>query len=247
MAGSGKDQSRQKKLNIIESIFFVLLILVTGYVLLRSPFFEVRKILVQGNQFLSEEKIRSVADIAYGVNIFKLDLAAAAANLKLIPMLKEAQINRSLPSTVVITVKERVPLGLLPTDEGFIEVDEEGVYLMKAGAGAPGLPIITGVQGEITYPGQPVKSEKLRDALAVIRGLPGGTVANLSEVHVDEDGQIKIYTIEGVECRFGLPLEIQEKGAILSQLLLELRKQGAKVNYIDLTCAGQPVISYKSY
>ena len=246
MAGSGKDRRRQKKLNVIESIFFVLLILVTGYVLLRSPFFEVRKVLVQGNHFLSEEKIRSVADIGYGVNIFKLDLSAAAANLKLIPMLKEAQVNRSLPSTVVITVKERVPLGLLPTAEGFIEVDEEGVYLIKAGASAPGLPIITGVQGEIADPGQPVKSAKLGDALAVIRGLPGGTVANLSEVHVDEDGQIKIYTIDRIQCRFGLPQDIEEKGAIFSQLLLELRKQGAKVNYIDLTCAGQPVVYYKS-
>ncbi len=246
MEGSGKRRRKPKSLNLFQSIFFVLLVLVAGYVLLRSPLFEVKKVLVRGNHFLSEERVRSVADIGLGVNIFKLDLVSAAANLKLIPMLKEAQITRNLPSTVVITVKERVPLGLLPTGDGFIEVDEEGIYLTKAGAGVPGLPVITGVKGEVAYPGQAVKSEKLGDALAVVKGMPVGTVADLSEVHVDEDGQIKIYTLEGTQCRFGLPVDIQEKGAILAQLLVELRKQGAKVNYIDLTCAGQPVIYYKN-
>lgn len=223
-----------------------MLVLVAGYVLLRSPLFEVKKVLVRDNHFLSEERIRSAADIGLGVNIFKLDLASAAANLTLIPMLKEAKITRTLPSTVVITVKERVPLGLLPTGDGFIEVDEEGVCLIKTGAGAPGLPVITGVQGEVAGLGQAVKSGKLGDALAVVKGLPAGTLANLSEVHVDEDGQIKIYTLEGTQCRFGWPEDIQEKGAIFAQLLVELRKQGTKVNYIDLTCAGQPVINYKS-
>lgn len=245
MTGSFKGRRRQKKWNVVESIFFILLVLVTGYVLLRSPFFEVHRVQVRGNQFLSEEKIRSVADIGIGINIFKLDLAVASSNLKLVPMIKEAQVARSLPSTVVITVKERSPLGLLPTKEGFIEVDEEGVYLQKASAGTPGLPVITGVQGDIPNPGQVVRAERLGDALVVIGGLPGEAVANLSEVHVDEDGQIRIYTIEGIQCRFGSATEIQEKGAVFSQLLLELRKQGAKVKYIDLSCAGQPVVFYK--
>lgn len=245
MAGSNKGRRRQKKWNIIESIFFVLLVLVTGFVLLRSPIFEVHRILVRGNQFLNEDKIRTVADIGAGVNIFKLDLAAAASNLKLLPMIKEVQVTRSLPSTVVITVKERTPLGLLPTKEGFIEVDGEGVYLQTAGASAPGLPVITGIQGVIPGPGQAIRAERLGDVLAIIGGLPPGTVANLSEVHVDGDGQLKVYTIDGIQCRFGLATEIQEKGAVFSQLLSELRKQGAKVEYIDLSCAGQPVVLYK--
>ena len=245
LTGSFKGRRRQKKWNVIESIFFVLLVLVTGYVLLRSPLFEVHRVLVRGNQFLSEEKIRSLADIGMGINIFKLNLAAVASNLKLVPMIKEVQVARSFPSTVVINVKERSPLGLLPTKEGFVEVDEEGVYLMKANAGTPGLPVITGVQGELPGPGQVIRAERLVDALAVIGGLPTEAVTNLSEVHVDEDGQIKVYTTEGFQCRFGSATEIQEKGAVFSQLLLELRKQGAKVMYIDLSSAGQPVVLYK--
>lgn len=247
LAGSLKGRRRQKKWNVIESIIFVILVLVTGFILLRSPIFEVRKVLVRGNHFLSEEKICSVADIGLGVNIFKLKMAVVTSNLKQVPLIKEAQVARSLPSSVVITVVERVPLGLLPAKEGFIEVDDEGVYLARAGAGTPGLPVITGVQVDLSGPGQVFESERLRSALDVINGLPAESAANLSEVHVDEDGQIKIYTSEGYQCRFGLPQEIQEKGAIFEQIILELRKQGAKINYIDLSYAGQPVVYYKSY
>jgi cell division protein FtsQ len=133
---------------------------------------------------------------------------------------------------------------LLATKDGFVEVDAEGVYLMAAGAGTPGLPVITGVQAEASGPGQVIRGAGLGDALAVIAGLPTETVAKLSEVHVDGDGQIKVYTIEGIQCRFGLATEIQEKSAVFSQLLLELSKQGTKVRYIDLSSAGQPVVRY---
>ncbi|MDD4334846.1 MAG: FtsQ-type POTRA domain-containing protein [Desulfotomaculaceae bacterium] len=238
---------RQKRWNVMESVFFVIIVFVSGFILLNSPVFEVREVLVRGNYFLSEEKILAVADISIGVNIFKLKITDITSNLKQLPMIKETQVARSLPSSVVITVVERVPLGLLPAKEGFINVDEDGVYLARAGAGTPGLPVITGVEVDLAGPGQVLESEKLRTALDVIKELPAGATANLTEIHVGEDGLINIYTTEGYQCRFGLPQEIQEKGKIFQQVLLELRKQGAKINYIDLSYAGQPVVYYKNF
>jgi len=234
------------KWNLIESIFFALLVLIAGYALLQSPFFNVKKILVQGNRYLNQEKIKSVSGIKTGVNIFKLNLDPAASNLKLIPMIKEVQVVRSLPATVVIKVKERSPLGLLPAGGSFIEIDEEGVCLMKASAGIPGLPVITGLHYDIPDPGQVVRAEWLENALAVISGLPEEVVAGLSEVHVGEDGRVTVYTMEGVQCRLGQAVKIKTKGEVLAGILLELSKQDAGVEYIDLSCAGQPVVYYEN-
>lgn len=247
MVDSSKVRRRPKKWNAIEGILFILLVLVTGYILLRSPIFEVKKVEVRGNHFLSADKILAVADIGIGANIFKLDLGEVTANLRLVPMIKEVQVSRSLPAAVVIDVKERRPLGLLSTGEGFIEVDREGIYLQKAGAGTPGLPVITGIQVVPAGPGQVISAEGLAGALAVIGELPEEIVSSLSEIHVEGDGQIKIYTLEGIQCRFGSATEIKEKAEVFSQLLLELRKQGGKVQYIDLSCAGQPVVFYNQH
>jgi cell division protein FtsQ len=245
--GSAVGRRRQRGWNIFESVFFIFLVLITGFVLLRSPFFEVKSVLVQGNQLIGQDRIKSVSNITPGSNIFKVDLAVAAAQLKLIPMVKEVHVSRSLPSTVVIRVKERKPAGLLPTGEGFIEIDEEGVYLQKAGAGAPGLPVITGVNFNLTSPGEVVNAGGLGDALTVISNLPSEIVAELSEVHVDNNGQIRIYTFEGIQCRFGLAEDVQKKAAILTELLKELRAQKDKINYIDLSSADKPVVYYKQH
>jgi len=242
---NARTRGKLKKWNAVESIFFIMLVLVSGYILLRSPLFEVKRILVQGNQYLSEDRIRSAAGIGTGTNIFKLDVAAALSGLKLLPLVKEAHIARRLPSTVVITIRERRPIALLPVKDGFIEVDAEGVYLMKSGAGVSGLPIITGVQVDIPAPGQTIKAERLGDALAVAGRLPPEAVANLSEVHVDVNGQVRLYTIEGIQCRFGFAEDVEEKGEVLARLLPELREQEAKVRYVDISSAGQPVVSYE--
>ncbi|OPX88367.1 MAG: Cell division protein DivIB [Pelotomaculum sp. PtaB.Bin104] len=243
--GMIRDNEKRKKFNIYESIFWVLIFLVTAFILLRSPIFEVRRILVSGNQFLSEEKIRSVAGVNIGLNIFKLNLSITEGNLKIIPMIREVQVTRVLPSTVHITVTERRPLGLLPTEEGFIEVDGEGVCLQKAGIGTPGLPVITGVIIEQAIPGEILQAERLGEALTVISGLPEEALSMLSEVHVDSDKQIKVYTMEGIQCRLGPAIEIPEKGAVLTQVLQEVLKQGTKISYIDLSCSSMPVVRFK--
>ncbi len=245
MAGDYRERGRKRKGNSFESLFFILLVLVAGYILLQSPIFEVRRVNVQGNNLLDEGNIKSVADINAGINIFKLDLGEIKSRLIMIPMIKEAQISRSLPATVVIRITERIPAGILPAQDCFIKVDEEGVNLMTACAGTPGLPVITGVDTDIPPPGQVIQSEGLKNALAVIGCLPVDTVANLSEVHIGGEDQIVLYTIEGIQCKFGQATEIQGKCAILSRLMQELRKQNARVDYIDLSCADQPVVYYQ--
>jgi len=237
---------RRRGWNIYESIFIIFLVLLTGFILLRSPLFEVRNIKVLGNQLLEESKIISLSEIATGSNIFKIDLAEAKDKLKLIPLVKEAKVTRSLPGTVVIAIEERIPVGILPTGEGFIEIDGEGVYLRKASISTPGLPLVTGVDFSLPSPGDVIEADGLKDALAVINNLDADTLAVLSEINVGPDRQIKLYTIKGVQCRFGLAENIREKGEIFTQLLAELGLALDRVNYIDLSSVDKPVIYYKT-
>jgi len=238
---SGK---KKRKWNAPESLFFIFLVLITGYVFLRSPLFEIQRVVVRGNQYLVEDNVRNAADIGLGVNIFKINLAAAADRLKTVPMIKEARVTRVLPSTVLITVTERRPLGLLPAGNGFFEVDEEGICLQQTGSGVPGVPIITGVQVDVVKPGEIVETELLADVLMMISGLPDEVVNQLSEVHIDPDGQIKAYTLDRIKCRLGEAVEVREKGVVLARILQELQKQGAKVDYIDISSSGKPVVKY---
>jgi cell division protein FtsQ len=106
---------------------------------------------------------------------------------------------------------------------------------------------VTGINFNLPSPGEAVNAWGLREALTVIGNLPGETVAELSEIHVDNDGHIRLYTIEGIQCRFGLAEDVQKKADILAELLKELRAQKDKLNYIDLSSADKPVVYYKHH
>jgi len=235
----------RKRRNMLGNLFFILLVLTAGFALLNSPVFEVRRIQVVGNQALEEEKIRAAANIGLGTNIFKVNLNAAVTDIKVIPMIKDVHARRALPAAIVFEVSEREPLGLLPVAGNVVEVDAEGVYLREASAAVPGLPVLTGIQASLPGPGEPVQAERLKEVLSVVSGLPAEMVRELSEVHAGESGQVVLYTMDGVQCRFGLPENIAEKGRVFTQVLKEVRSQGAKIQYLDLSCAGSPVVYYK--
>lgn len=229
--------------NLWQSAFFLIVFLTAAYILARSSVFEVREIRVVGNSSLSREKIISASGINPGENIFKLDLKASAERLKGIPLIKSVEISRRLPSAVEITVEERRARALLPVEGGFIQVDSDGVCLQKGDIASSQLPVVTGVKFVVPAPGGQVKSEALGRALTVVMGFPAGLLPMLSEVNVDGDHLIA-YTLDGIQCRLGAATDVQQKGEVLIKVLDELKVKGRRIEYIDLSHTGSPVVKY---
>ena len=234
----------KRKYNLWESIFFVFMVLFTGYVLLQSSLFEVKHIIVKGNQHISTEKVVAVSGLHTGTNIFKIDLAEAASKLDLLPVIRDIRFYRVMPGTVVIEVEEREPVALVPTGSGFVEVDSEVVHLRPGRVGTAGLPVLTGVDARSTGPGRSLTGDGLEDLVRVVLELPLELRDLLSEAHLDPNGRVILYTLEGVPCRLGLPNDIRAKGVLFLQVLHELQGMGKKIEYVDLSFLGTPVVKY---
>jgi len=235
----------ERKNNKFESILFVILVVIAAYIILRSPYFDISQVIVSGNQYLADEVILIATPIYVGENIFKINLAEAAEQLKRVPMVKDVHIARDLPATVLINVTERRPLGILPTGNGFVEVDEEGLCLQRSASGVPGIPIITGIHVETVSPGDYIHNELLAEVLKVIGKLPIELTEELSEVNIDPDRQIKAYTLSHIPCYLGGTADMEEKGVVLLQLLLEINEQGKNVEYINISSVDKPAVKYK--
>jgi len=235
---------RKFKINFAETIFFVLIIPLAVFVLLVSPLFQISRIAVEGNREISTDKIISTADIVPGDNIFKIDLSKAAAQIKMIPMIKEACIVRKLPSRLSIRVVERKPIALLPAREGYMAVDADGVYCRKARVGEKGLPVITGLGEELNpLEGQTLQNPKFAVAIEFVKNLPADVVADLSEIN-SENGQVVLFTLQGTRCLLGTPENINQKGILLKEVLGQLKDN--QVEYIDLSLPGSPVVKIKN-
>ena len=233
----------RRKNHLVQSVFFILLVMVSVYILLQSPLFEIKKIIVNGNRQLNSEEITKFTAITPGINIFKLNVGEAEARLKMVPLLKSSEVKRKLPHTIVINVVERKAVALLAVKNSFIKVDADGVYLQK-GQMASALPVITGLDSEVSGPGKHVKARYLPEALESLGKMPRTLVQKLSELNMNEAGQLTLYTEDGIQGRMGWSKEVEYKSLIFQQVIDNLKAVGGEIQYIDLSNPKVPVVKY---
>ena len=108
-----------------------------GWWLYNSPLLSVREVNIDGNEVLSAELLREVADME-GESILRTDVAGASERLLALPLVKDVQISREWPASVNITIVERTPWGIWDAGGQRFVVDDEGVVLdLPAAEGAP--------------------------------------------------------------------------------------------------------------
>jgi len=232
------------RLNVWESLLFIVLLVLAGYVLFRSPLFAVQRLEVTGTRLLQPDQIRALAGINLGENIFQVNLGRARQRITLLPLVKTAVLSRVLPSTVRIQVTERTPLVLLEEGNVFAELDADGYYLQPGTVTTSGLPVLTGIQASLPAPGQKVAAPVLPAVLGFVAGLPPDLLPRLSEIHVTGDGRLILYTLYDVPVLAGDTSDPARKGALLLAILQQLdQKKG--LAYVNLASVSSPVVKYR--
>ncbi|MDA8233990.1 MAG: FtsQ-type POTRA domain-containing protein [Clostridia bacterium] len=240
----GRKVQRQKKTNLLQSLFFILLILAAGFVFLQSSIFAVDNIEVKGTKFLNPEEVRKLTGLSLGVNIFKADLKAAGAKVSLNPLVKQVEVFRDLPSGVVVQITERQPVGLLPFRGGLLEVDGEGYYLAQAPVGHQGsLPIINGVKVEQARLGKRVDNPRLSGPLSYLAAMSPEFISKISEINGADPVNIIMYSLDKVMIKLGDETRVKEKLSLVEGRLKQ--KYPVEVEYIDVSFKGYPVIKFK--
>ncbi|MDA8211504.1 MAG: FtsQ-type POTRA domain-containing protein [Clostridia bacterium] len=236
-------RGRGSRLNIWQSLFFIVVLVAAGYVLLQSPLFSVKDVLVEGAQALKVDEIQRLSGINPGINTFKLNLKEVQERVAMNPLVKQVKVKRDYPGAILIQVEERKAVALLPAQGEYLAVDAEGYYLTRVkDFSKANLPIITGIRlGNLT-PGKQIAGDGLAAALKFVQKMDQNQLANLSEVNGADPLGIVIYTLGGTEVRLGASERIEEKLALMREALKN--SYGRKVEYIDITYAGKPVIKF---
>ena len=92
--------------SFLYKVLSILLVCVVVVVAL-TLFFRVNLILVEGEQRYTEEEVRKATQVADGDNLFLMNKYEVANNiLSALPYVEEIRINRKLPDTLVVEVRE---------------------------------------------------------------------------------------------------------------------------------------------
>ena len=238
-------QTQKMNTSFLYIVVLVLLLALGLALFLRSSAFSVQQVTVQGLKLIPEGEILKLANGVQGQNLLLFDREGISYKISLHPLVKNIQFQRKLPHTLIIQVTERVPVALVVVPKGVVEVDAEGTFLRRLESWPKtDQPVIAGIELIDTVgPGQNIDNPSLMAALNLLGQAPTGLLAQIGELHVDSDKQMKIYLSNGVEVRLGQADDWKLKLNALYELVSSNEylsfQQG--VRYIDFTAA-KPVI-----
>lgn len=95
--------------------------------------FAVEDILLEGRQYTDAETLKAVINIRKGDPIFSFNPVEAKKLVERIDWVKEAHVERRLPDTIFIGLKEREPLALWQKNKKLSLLDSEGKVIATSG------------------------------------------------------------------------------------------------------------------
>ncbi len=218
--GRAEEQPKQAPRGVIRGLKVlmwtaVLAVLVVGVGLLLyfTPIMSARETVVTGLTALSEDEVRQVAAVQEGTPLLQIDTDAVAERVASIRRVASARVQREYPSTLRITVEERVPLVVKDYPDGPHLFDRDGVDFVTAPP-PPGLPYI---DTETPGPRDPATLA----GLEVLTSLPPEVSGQVSRVEAPSVAAITLVLFDGRKVVWGTTDRTQEKALKLAALLTQ--------------------------
>lgn len=187
---------RKKRANrrlIFYLTFFFLLILFVVY--FQSPLSHIRHITVEGAEHVDERWIVDESGIKIGNSMWNIDKEEAMTNIHQLEEVADVHIERSLPSTIHITITEHERIAYVDKNGRYIPVLENGTILTEQSVSHidAEAPILHGFSDETL----------LRTFTEELSKLGDGVANRISEVHLTEqlakNGEVHLYMTDGIE------------------------------------------------
>lgn len=163
-----------------------------------SDYFAVRQLRVDGARVLSPEYIVSVAGVTTEDNVVFLNLSKIQDRIETIPYVRECEVARAFPDTVVIRVEERTPVATVLADNHMFEVDRECMVLRQLRPfEAYTEPFITDIGGlGFVEPGKSLAETPLKAALEALEAFKATPMAEkvvISEIAATSENNVRMY------------------------------------------------------
>ena len=214
-------------------LFFIICSAVIG-VLVYSPIFVLRDVQVMGSRYLPKEEITKIAGVYLGEPLFQLETDEVTKRLTQDLRIEEVTVRRRLPSTLDISVKERMPVATVACEYGYLDIDRQGKVIdsYRTLKNMP-IPMVTGVQVRDLYIGDDVKDETVKSILYYLQQLDEASLNQISEVAITGQDYLVAYTTKSVPIRLGTLDRLDEKARLTEDFLRDLSMNPHAVEYVD--------------
>lgn len=263
-ADQARAQRNKTLTNVAGALFgviFIVLLVWRGIDLALDEFvysnraFNVRKLEVSTDGYLTRETILHWADVEAGDNLMALDLNHVKRNLERVPVIQTASLERVLPDVLRVRVAERMPIArvtmVLPYSGGYypatIPLDPKGYVLVPLqrnhvrdarvlNYGA--LPELKGVDEMELRTSGLLQSPNVLAALRLVddfRRSPLVGAVDMKEIDIAPSGILTVTTGAGSRVKFSSEHEFRPQLLRWQQIHNEGRAAGQEIVEVDLS------------
>lgn len=186
---------------------------VLGLVLYFTPVMSARSLVVTGTGAVTREEVVDVAQVRIGTPLLQIDTDAVADRVAGIRRVASARVQREYPSTLRITIVERVPVVVKDFPDGPHLFDRDGVDFATAPP-PPALPYI-----DVDNPGP--ADPPTRAALEVMTALRPEVAAQVGRIAAPSVASITLTLADGRTVVWGTTDRTDEKAEKLAALLTQ--------------------------
>lgn len=202
------------------------MLLATGKAGLNLQFIQVR-----GRAYTPKDMLVAATDLRLGDPILGINIDAVHERITAIGWVEDVIVERRMPSTIRISIRERLPMGLLQTADGHQLIDAHGVIINGASASDfTHLPVVAGN-------GSAIHAEKI---LSVLKTEPE-LFAEVWAISFQSERRWDVHLRNGIEIR--LP-EVEPRQAWSRLAMMDRRKQiiNRDLAVIDLRIPKQLIV-----
>lgn len=184
-----------------------------GLLLYFTPIMSARTIVVVGLGAVTQDEVVAVAGVPPGTPLLQVDTDAVAEKVAEIRRVASVRVQREYPSTLRITVVERVPVVVRDYPDGVHLFDKDGVDF-ATGPPPPGIPYL-----DVENPGPDDPATKA--ALEVVTSLRPEVASQVGRVSAPSVAAITLTLIDGRTVVWGTTDRTEEKALKLGALLTQ--------------------------
>ena len=184
-----------------------------GLLLYFTPIMSARNIVVTGLGAVTQDEVVAAAAVKPGTPLLQVDTDAVAGRVAAIRRVATARVQRQYPSTLRVTVVERVPVVVKDFPDGSHLFDRDGVDF-ATGPAPPGVPYL---DTENPGPSDP----PTKAALTVMTSLRPEVAAQVGRISAPSVAAITLTLIDGRTVVWGTTDRTDEKALKLGALLTQ--------------------------
>ncbi|HVL49890.1 MAG TPA: FtsQ-type POTRA domain-containing protein [Actinomycetota bacterium] len=206
---------------------------------LRSRSLQLARFEVTGNSEdrVSTDQVIRATGVKVGDQLVGISTREVGERLERLPWVRQARVERILPSTLRISVDERKASLVVHTNQGPYLVDDRGLVLQQ---GSENLVNLVDLPLPVLSPGSVITTPEFTHSARILRSLPDGIRDEVSTVRAASIDQIQLEMSGGPVIYYGAAEDIQAKNHAADALLQRSADSPATTGIIDVRVPSRP-------